>query len=156
MKTFKLIAFTCFSLVGMKAAGQTEAANKQLIREGFDRWVQGTGSFFDLLAEDVSWTISESSTLSKTYISKQQLLDEVIVPLNESLAQKIVPSMREIYADGNTVIVIWDGKATAFNGDPYNVSYAWFMQVEKDKIVKVTAFLDTKDFDLIFEKGRKR
>ncbi|WP_343634906.1 nuclear transport factor 2 family protein [Fluviicola sp.] len=156
MKTFKLTAFTLFSLFGMNAFSQTEAANKQLIRDGFDRWAAGTGSFFDLLAEDASWTISGSAALSKTYTSKQQLLDEVIVPLNELLTQKIVPTVREIYADGNTVIVIWDGKATAFNGDPYNVSYAWFMQLDKGKIVKVTAFLDTKDFDAIFEKAAKR
>ena len=156
MKTFKLAAFTFFSLFGMNAFGQIEEANKQLIREGFDRWTAGTGSFFDLLAEEVRWTISGSSSLSKTYTSKQQLLDEVIVPLNELLSQKIVPTVRELYAEGNMVIAIWDGKATAFNGDPYNVSYAWFMQLEKGKIVKVTAFLDTKDFDLIFEKGEKR
>jgi hypothetical protein len=30
------------------------------------------------------------------------------------------------------------------------------MQLEKGKIVKVTAFLDTKDFDGIFEKAAKR
>jgi len=156
MKTFKLAAFTFFSLFGMNAFGQTGEANKQLIRDSFERWAAGKGSFFDLLAEDVSWTISGSSSLSKTYTSKQQLLDEVIVPLNALLSQKIVPTVREIYADGNTVIAIWDGKATAFNGDPYNVSYAWFMQLEKGRIVKVTAFLDTKDFDGIFEKGAKR
>ena len=70
-------------------------------------------------------------------------MDEVIDPLNKRLSKLIVPTVRSIFEDGNTAIVIWDGAATAADGQPYNVSYAWFMEMKAGKIIKVTAFLDT-------------
>lgn len=45
----------------------------QIIMAGFQNWADGTGSFFDLLSEDVHWTISGCSPLSKTYLSKKAL-----------------------------------------------------------------------------------
>jgi ketosteroid isomerase-like protein len=155
MKTIQLMAISLFSLLGINVGAQTLEENKKIIRDGFDRWAAGKGSFFDLLAEDATWTISGSSSLSKTYTSKKQLLDEVIVPLNMLLSQKIVPTVREIYSDGSTIIVIWDGKATRLNGKPYNVSYAWFLKMQHGKIVAVTAFLDTKDLEEIFSEENK-
>ena len=128
------------------------STNKQLVKTYFEKWSSGTGSFFDLLDENVQWTISGSSALSKIYTSKKQLIDEVIDPLNERLSKRIVPSVRNIYQDSNTVIAIWDGSATALDGQPYNVSYAWFMEMKDGKIVKVTAFLDTLDFETIFKR----
>lgn len=129
-----------------------EDNNKQMIKDGFEKWANGKGSFFDLLADDAKWTISGSSFLSKTYTSKKQLIDEVIAPLNDRLSQKIIPTVREIFTDGNTVIAIWDGKATALDSKPYNVSYAWFMKMHNGKIVAVTAFLDTLDLEEIFKR----
>src|SRR3954471_10684362 len=35
-----------------------EVHNKALVRRSFDAWTSGSGSPFDLLAEDVSWTIT--------------------------------------------------------------------------------------------------
>ena len=128
------------------------STNKQLVETYFEKWSSGTGNFFDLLDENVQWTISGSSALSKIYTSKKQLIDEVIDPLNERLSKRIVPSIRNIYQDSNTVIAIWDGSATALDGQPYNVSYAWFMEMKDGKIVKVTAFLDTLDFETIFKR----
>jgi ketosteroid isomerase-like protein len=120
--------------------------NKELVREGFANWANGTGSFFDLLADDVQWTITGSMYLSKTYTSKKQFLDEVIDPLNERLSKRIVPKVTGIYADGDMVIVIWDGTATATDGKPYNASYSWNMEMKNGKIVRVIAFLDGIEF----------
>lgn len=126
--------------------------NKTLVASYFQKWATGTGNFFELLDEQVKWTISGSAALSKTYTSKKQLLDEVIDPLNKRLSKLIVPTVRSIFEDDNTVIVIWDGAATAKDGQPYNVSYAWFMEMKAGKIIKVTAFLDTLDFEAIFNR----
>lgn len=130
----------------------TPEHRKQLALDGFQKWADSTGSIFDLLDDNVVWTISGSAPLSKTYHSKKQLIDEVLTPLNKRLSKKIIPSVRSAYVDGNTVIVIWNGVATRLDGSPYNVSYAWFMTFEGEKIVRVTAFLDTIDFKEVFEK----
>lgn len=128
------------------AIAQAPADNKKIIQAGFDRWAKGEGSFFDLLTDNVQWTIHGSAPLSKTYTSKQQFLDEVINPLNQRLSKKIVPTVRHLYAEGDVVIALIDGKAIAKDGQPYNMSYAWFMTMQKDKIVKVDAFLDGIQF----------
>jgi len=127
--------------------------NKQIVKDGFDKWANGTGSFFDLLTDDLQWTITGSTYLSKTYQSKKQFLDEVINPLNDRLSKLIVPKVTGIYADGDMVIVLWDGTATAKDGKPYNASYAWNMEMKDGKIFKVVAFLDGIEFQDIMTRN---
>jgi len=136
------IRLTILTLLGtaIAAVAQAPIDNKKIIQAGFDRWAKGEGSFFDLLTADMQWTINGSTPLSKTYTSKQQFLDEVIDPLNQRLSKKIVPSVRNLYAD--VVIALIDGKSTASDGQPYNMSYAWFMKMKDGRIVQVDAFLD--------------
>ena len=124
----------------------TPAHNKAIIKQGFDNWAHNTGSFFDLLADNVQWTITGSTPFSKTYTNKKQFMDEVINPLNDRLSKRIVPTITNIYADGDEVIVLWDGKATAADGKPYNAAYSWNMQLKNGKIIKVVAFLDGIEF----------
>lgn len=152
MKTFKMIIISILATFGMNATAQTETDNKKIIQAGFERWSSGKGSFFDLLTDDMIWTINGSAPLSKTYKGKQQFLDEVINPLNERLLQKIVPTVRNLFAEGDTVIAIIDGKATAKDGQPYNMSYAWFMQMKNGKIIKVEAFLDAIQFANVMQR----
>lgn len=123
-----------------------EEKNKEIISEGFANWANGTGSFFDLLADDAEWTITGSSPVSKTYTSRQQFLDEAIIPINERLSARIIPTVRGIYADGDMVIALWDGTATAKDGKPYENTYSWYMTMKDGRIVKVVAFFDTIDF----------
>jgi ketosteroid isomerase-like protein len=154
MKTLKIILFTALlaATTFNDAAAQTPAANKKIIKAGFDRWAKGQGSFFDLLTDDMQWTISGSTILSKTYTSKKQFLDEVIDPLNQRLSKRITPTVRGLYAEGNMVIALIDGQAVAKDDRPYNMAYAWFMEMKNGKIVKVTAFLDGLQFDDIMKR----
>lgn len=142
------IGLTILTLLGttIAAAAQAPVDNKKIIQAGFDHWTKGEGSFFDLLVNGVQWTIHGSTPLSKTYTSKQQFLDQVINPLNQRLSKKIIPTVRNLYAEGDVVIALIDGKATANDGRPYNMSYAWFMKMKDGKIVQVDAFLDGIQF----------
>ena len=117
--------------------------NKKLIQEGFDRWTAGQGSFFDLLSDEVQWTITGNSPISKTYTSRKQFLDEVITPLSARLSKQITPTVRALFADGDTVVALWNGSAVAKDGKPYNNTYSWFMTLKNNRIVKVIAFFDT-------------
>lgn len=128
--------------LSLSSSGQTTSMNKKIIQEGFSRWASGTGSFFDLLSEDMQWTIAGSSPFSKTYKGKKQFMEEVIIPLNMKLAKKIIPDVRSLHAEDDVVIALWDGTATAIDDKPYNMSYAWFMQMKDGKIISVVAFLD--------------
>ncbi|MBT2560246.1 nuclear transport factor 2 family protein [Pedobacter sp. ISL-68] len=131
---------------------ETTKANKEAIRLGFAGWTAGTGNFFDLLHDDMVWTITGSTPYSKTYKNKKQFIDEVINPLNRRFSKKIVPTVRAIYGDGDVVIAYWDGVATAKDGKGYKSSYAWFMQMKEGKIINVTAFLDGLEFGDIMKR----
>lgn len=126
----------------------TEAtSNKELVVASFERWRAGTGSPFELLAEEADWTIVGSSPLSKTYPSRQAFLDEVITPFNARMATPLKPSVRGIYADGDTVIAFFDASATTKDDQPYRNTYTWYFRMAGSKVVSATAFFDTRDFD---------
>ena len=57
-------------------ATRTEA-NRNIIRQAFDAWHQGTGSITDVFAPGMVWRIEGHSAASKEYGSKQQFIDEV-------------------------------------------------------------------------------
>lgn len=85
---------------------QQQQQNKKLIQEGFDHWASNQDSFFDLLSDDIEWTITGTSPFSKTYTGRKQFLDEVIAPLSACLSKQITPKVRALYADGDTVIAL--------------------------------------------------
>lgn len=62
------------------------------------------------------------------------------------IQQKIFPTVRSLYAEGGVVIALIDGKATANDGKPYNMSYTWFMTMKEGRIIQVDAFLDGIQF----------
>jgi uncharacterized protein len=121
--------------------------NKALVQASFERWKNGTGGPFELLSPEVEWTIVGSSPLSKTYHGKQDFIDQVIGPFNARMAKPLVPTIRGIYADGDTVIIFFDAAATAKDGLPYRNTYTWYFQMKDAKVIKATAFFDTREFD---------
>lgn len=73
-------------------------------------------------------------------------MDEVIIPLNKKLKEKIKLTVRNIFVDKDMVIALWDGEATALDSKPYLSSYSWYMKMKKGKITNVVAFLDGLEF----------
>ena len=61
-----------------KERSETETRNLELVKVGFERWREGTGSVYDLLAPTAQWTIVGNSVMSKVYRSKREFMDEVI------------------------------------------------------------------------------
>jgi hypothetical protein len=61
--------------------------------------------------------------LAKTYRSKKEFIDQVIDPSNVRMSTPLVPTIRGIYADGDTVIILFDAEATVIGGKPYHNRY---------------------------------
>lgn len=114
-----------------------------LVRAAFEAWRTGQGSVFDLLADDVVWTVAGDSPVSGTYRSKQAFMDEAVAPITAHLATPIIPQVTRIVADGDHVVVMWQGSATTRTGGAYRNHYAWHLQLADGRIVRATAFLDT-------------
>ena len=123
-----------------------EAQNKEKVQAGFEAWRNGTGSPFDLLAPNAKWTIVGNAPVSRTYNSKQEFMDVVIKPFNARMSHRLVPTVRRMYADGDTVIALFDAEGTARDGKPYRNTYTWYMRMENGLIVEVIAFFDTIEF----------
>lgn len=145
--TVQVLLMAGLGQIAMADDNNLEISNKNTIQTAFEAWRNGTGSVFDLLAADATWTIVGYSPVSRTFNSKQEFMDVVITPFNRRLLKPLQPTVRAIYADGDTVIALFDAEATALDGKPYQNTYAWFMQMRGGKIVRVTAFFDTIEFD---------
>ncbi|WP_437392411.1 nuclear transport factor 2 family protein [Olivibacter sp. SA151] len=141
-----------FSIASAQNYSEAELANKEIITNAFHDWQEGTGNFFDLLTDDLHWEITGSTPYSRVYNSKKEFLDQVIIPINKKLKVKIKPTVRNIFVDGDMVIALWDGEATALDGKPYRSSYSWYMKMKDGKITEVVAFLDGIEFSDIMER----
>lgn len=137
--------------VAQEAPAQTGAAeterNRALVAQGFEAWRTGTGSPYDLLAPEASWTITGNSVASKTYPTKEAFMAGVIRPFNARMKSRLIPTVRKLYAEGDTVIAFFDASGTARDDRPYVNTYAWFLEMKAGKIVRANAFFDSIAFD---------
>jgi uncharacterized protein len=126
------------------------ATNREIIRQAFEAWRQGTGPITDVFAPGMVWRIEGHSAVAREYRGTQQFVDEVLAPFGARFAggEPFRPvTIRGVYADGDTVVVIWDGRGIANDGRPYENSYAWIMKLDNGKVVDGTAFFDSISFD---------
>ncbi len=122
-------------------------SNRRLVQASFDRWRAGTGGPFQLLASNATWTITGNSLVARRYATRDEFMDTVIKPFNARLAKPLFPTVRSLHTDGDTVVVLFDGEATARDGKPYRNTYAWLMEMRNGQIINVTAFFDSIAFD---------
>jgi ketosteroid isomerase-like protein len=133
-----------------QSTATTESRNRQIVEASFKAWSDGTGSPFDLLADDARWTIVGRSAAAKTYESREAFMREVIRPFNARMKAPLEPSIRRVYADGDTVVVFFDAQGTARDGQPYANTYAWFLELRDGKVVEASAFFDTLEFNALW------
>jgi ketosteroid isomerase-like protein len=131
-------------------AVDTETRNKMIVEAGFDAWSRGAGSPFDLLTEDVTWTIVGRSLVAKTYRGREAFMAEVIRPFNARMREGLKPVVRQISTDGDRVVILFDASAIRRDGQPYANTYAWFFRMHDGKVVEATAFFDSIAFDQLW------
>ena len=125
-------------------------ANRVAISRAFDAWRDGTAPITDVFAEDMVWRIEGHSIAAGSYGSRQEFIDAVLRPFGARFSsdEPFRPvTIRSIHADGDTVIVLWDGRGIASDGQPYENSYAWVMRMRDGKVVDGTAFFDSISFN---------
>ena len=137
--------------------GTATEANRAVVRRAFDAWQHGRGSITDIFAPDMVWRIEGRSAASREYGSRQEFVDEVLAPFGARFAggEPFRPvTVRSITADGDTVVVVWDGRGVANDGRPYENSYAWFMRLRDGLVVGGTAFFDSISFNDLWNRVR--
>jgi ketosteroid isomerase-like protein len=157
-----LVLFGWYEMAAMGQSRETsmsdsiEARNKATVRAKFDAWAAGTGGPYDLLDESVTWTIVGRSLASKKYGSREAFMAEVIRPFNARMSVGLKPVIRDMYAEGDTVIVSFDASSTTIDAKPYRNTYAWFLEMRAGKIVNATAFFDSVEFNELWTRVKPK
>ncbi|WP_115559153.1 nuclear transport factor 2 family protein [Xanthomonas dyei] len=159
------IAASAFAAAGAIAPVPTAAAdscagtsqqicNTQRVDAAFARWqAGGTGFFEELLSPDVVWTIHGSGPSAGTLRGRDTLIDTAVRPLTQRLASPLRPLQRQLWADGEHVIVQWQGAADLPNGGRYRNHYVWILRMRDGKAVQVDAYLDLAAYDAVLQRA---
>jgi uncharacterized protein len=125
-------------------------ANRKAVQAAFHAWQAGTGAITEVFADDMVWRIEGHSLASREYAGKQEFIDEVLAPFGARFAEGAAfrpVNIRCVVADGDTVVVVWDGRGVANDGKTYENSYAWIMRMRDGEVVDGTAFYDSLSFN---------
>ena len=126
--------------------------NRRLVADRFAAWRTGTGNPYELLADDVSWTILGSTVVAGTYAGREAFTSRVLKRFNARLNAPLVSTLRQIHADGKAVVVLFEVAGTARDGQPFANSLAWFLEMEEGRIVRVNALFDSLAFDALWHR----
>jgi len=63
------------------------------------------------------------------------------------MREKLKPSIRQIYAVGDSVVIFFDARGVATDGKPYVNTYAWFWDMRDGRVVRAHAFFDSIVFN---------
>lgn len=141
-------ALTVVSAAAAQTSTQITEQNRQLVSQAFANWAAGGSSFFaDMLAPDAVWTIKGSGPTAGSYHGRDDFINRAVKPFAERMAGPLKPTVRDIWAQGNDVIIHWDGTGTAKDGQPYQNSYVWIFRMNGQQATEVIAFLDLGRYD---------
>jgi ketosteroid isomerase-like protein len=132
---------------------------RRIVRQAFEAWRDGRAPITDMFAPDMTWRIEGHSLASKAYRDRQEFIDQVLEPFGArfSTTAPFRPvTVRAVHADGDTAIVLWDGRGTTTDDQTYENSYAWFMTLRGDKVVDGTAFYDSISFNDLWTRVQPR
>ena len=139
------------TVINAQSSEEVERQNLAAVRASFDAWRAGTGSPYDLLSPDARWTIIGRSLASKTYPNREAFMSEVIRPFNARMRAPLKPTIRQIHASENAIIVLFDADGT-LDGQTYANTYAWFLEMRGGRIVGAFAFFDSIAFNDLWQR----
>lgn len=146
--TVALLTLPLLPATQAQGSQDVTSRNKQIVTEAFDAWAAGGQSFFtDVLSPEVNWRIEGSGSSAGLFRGRETFLEQAVRPFVSRLSKPVTPVSKKIWADGDHVIINWEGVAVAGDGVPYSNSYAWIFHMRDGKAVEVTAFLDLAPYD---------
>jgi len=155
------IGSTANARTGTPAASETrdaavEAHNKAIVQAAFEKWRAGGNVFAELLAPDIVWTIQGSGAVAGTYRGLEDFSKRASGPLVSRLTGPVIPDVRSIWANGDVVIVRFDGSATTTSGAPYRNQFVWILRMTGGRVVEAEAFLDLIAYQQVVENNEPR
>ncbi|MGY1697312.1 nuclear transport factor 2 family protein [Geodermatophilus sp. SYSU D00814] len=128
--------------------------NREIVADAFAAWSRGERYVTSIFAEDMTWEIVGRSRAAGRYGSAREFSDEVLHPFGARFRPEAPfrpVTVRGVYADGDVVVVLWDGEGTTTAGTTYRNTYAWFLTMRDGRVVDGTAFYDSIAFDELWD-----
>ncbi|HXE74296.1 MAG TPA: nuclear transport factor 2 family protein [Candidatus Xenobia bacterium] len=128
-----------------------QAGAKDLVRGFFS--ASGRGDIeaaLGLLADDVTWTVSGTTSFSGQYVGKKVLVEKLVGPLFGRLKAGIVMTIHNLVAEGDCVVAEATGEAETREGRPYRNTYCFVFRIRDGKIAGVTEYMDTALVTAVF------
>jgi len=140
-----LISFLglCCTTKAQQEITNQENKSLEVVSVQFEKWTNNEANFFDILADEVIWTVSGNSPVSGIYTSKKVFLEQAVEPILEKLKTPLKPKLTSLTTDDNFVWLHFTATAESINNRIYENDYIWKMQLKNDKIISCIAFLDT-------------
>ncbi|MBX7483899.1 nuclear transport factor 2 family protein [Qipengyuania qiaonensis] len=146
------LIFACLSFnvagcseVDTRDASGEASTHRAAVERAFAEWSDGTGSPFELLADDMRWTVIGSSPTAGTY--DRTGFDALVKPFNGRLSGPLKPVRWQSVASEDIVMIHFTARAPLNTGELYENEYAWIFRFEGNEVVDVRAFLDLPKFE---------
>jgi ketosteroid isomerase-like protein len=130
----------------------TAESNRKIVEDAVALWKAGDGAaIFRILADNVKWTVIGTTEISGLYNGRQDFIDRALKPLGARIDGLITPEIVDIIAEGDRVVLQWNGTGRMVDGSAYHNQYSWVMRVRDGKVVEGTAYLDTALVDRVMD-----
>ena len=114
------------------------------VRKIFKGLERGSGAaFFEHVADDVAWTVMGTHPLAGDYRSKADFIAGTFAKLGQVLPQGAQLRVEHLVVKDDQAVVELHSLATAQNGMRFDNRYCWVVFFEREKIVRVRAYLDS-------------
>jgi uncharacterized protein len=119
--------------------------NKQLMQSVFAEFAKGNSQpFFDLMADNFSWTVIGTTKYSGTYSGKEAVMTELMMPIGIQFATQYKNTAHRFIAEDDLVVVECRGSVETKNGKSYNNTYCWVCRLADHKLIELTEYCDTE------------
>jgi hypothetical protein len=123
----------------------TAERNKKIVEDAVASWMAGDGAaIFRILADDVRWTVIGTTEISQTYTGRRDFIDRALKPIGSLIDGGISPEVLNVIAEGDLVVLQWNGTGRMKDGSPYHNRYCWVMKFVDGEVKEGTAYLDTE------------
>jgi len=113
------------------------AVNGELFKRISEEFAKGNLGFCEaFMADDIKWNILGSDTI----VGKEQVLE---VSKMAQLQSYPLITIKNIFQEGDCVVIESTGEAKTKNGKQYNQSYCEVSRFNNEKLQEITTYLDT-------------
>ncbi|HEX4165755.1 MAG TPA: nuclear transport factor 2 family protein [Bryobacteraceae bacterium] len=137
-----------------KSVSTPMEVSAELVRKIFEGLERGDGAaFFQHVADDVDWTVMGTHPLAGHYSSKKAFIEGTFAKLGRVLAEGTQLHVEHLLVKNDQAVVELRSFATARNGMRFDNRYCWIVYFQKERIVRVRAYLDSALVARLFEEN---